>query len=118
MALTVAQAVAASAGSVSSLQTASVTTQASGSLFVVFVAREGNVATSSVTDAQGNTYTCISGNSGTDPGAWGGSHVELWISQAAPTGGAGHWFKATLASADFPSIVAWEVTAGLTRTVD
>ncbi len=89
--------------------TAGVTTQSSGSRFVVVVFHENSATVSSVTDNKGNTYTRQgSVNSG---GAFASFASEWWLSGSTSSGGSGHTFQAAQSPTNLGLIMMIEITS-------
>lgn len=90
--------------------TSGVTTQATGSLFLIGVAWEGNSTPPTISDSKGNLYTLIGSVRQTDT-AYGG-YSGLWYCENG-TGGSSHTATATKAGA-YSSVFFAEVTGSLT----
>lgn len=121
MAFSVTQAVNAGVNPGTTVTTAGITTQASGSVFLVFTTCREQDGTVSVTDNKGNTYTRLGEwNNGTAVAASSLQMTGIFISSNTnPVGGSGHTFTYTTGQSYAPSIVAWEVPlSALTQTLD
>lgn len=95
----------AASGSVNSITTPSVTTQASGSAFYVMIEYHSGLTVTGVTDNKGNTYTKI-GSTWTETSANG----ERWYC-ANGVGGTGHTFTLTATgTAALMQLIVGEIT--------
>jgi hypothetical protein len=105
------------AGSGTALPTSAVTTQTTGSTFVVFVS-DGNPPTYlAPTDNKGNTYSLTPNQTVTFNSPFGGGAV--WVCQNC-AGGAGHIFTANFTGSTSAIVIAVEITStgGIWGTLD
>jgi hypothetical protein len=105
----------AQSSSTASLTTAAITTQVSGSSFLVFpVYVTGNLAASTpITDSKGNTYTAI-GTEVTNGGL--GVSMRPYLCTNG-TGGASHTFSMANTSTSVAAMAVLEITGGLTASL-
>jgi hypothetical protein len=115
MAIAVGASQKAQSASTAALTTVAITTAASGSSFLVFpVYVTGNLAASTpITDSKGNTYTAI-GTEITNGGI--GISCRPYLCTNG-TGGAGHTFTMANAGTSIASMMAVEITGGLTASL-
>jgi hypothetical protein len=100
-----------SATSGTTVVTAGVTTQASGSVFFVTACTTGTYAVTPITDSKSNTYSVIQSWTTT----WGTTKcVRAQVTNG--TGGASHTFTATTTGSAISGIWALEITGALTAS--
>jgi hypothetical protein len=107
MAIAVGQKVSISNNSGTTITTGSITTAASGSIFVVGLAGANGSGLPTPTDSKGNTYTPINAEFA------GLINVRLWYCENG-TGGSGHTFSMVAPTSNPNAVYAMEITGGLT----
>lgn len=92
-------------GSTNPQTTAAITTQATGSTFLVFFVTQNGVTVNSVTDSKSNVYTLVDSEVETNDG------TKHWVYKSEDgTGGASHTFTLTLASGSIFQVAGVEIT--------